>query len=211
MASSLGWLGVSGTSTSPIFPFHTERPVSDLLARMLLLTPTRTLTRCFTRDFADRRFSLTATFLGRSAAHREASRLRAQPWSVMASSAATPVAEPVQGGGASQAEQPDSEALLESFLTKQQRVARMEPADEARTLIALGGCDIDCSILSSQRTCMCSAVAHHRPLMSLACSNRVRHACRGTHSQHYCTSASLNWHKACVAAKHCVPTRRGNV
>ncbi len=138
MAASLGWLGVS-TSTSQIFPFRTEKPVSELLARMLLLTPTRSLTRCFTRDFADRRFNLTATFLGRSAARREASRLRAQPWAVMASTAATPVAEPAQGG-APQADQPDGEALLESFLTKQQRVARMEPADEARTLIALGGC-----------------------------------------------------------------------
>ena len=139
MAISSSWLG-GAASTSPIFPFRTDKPVSQLLAKMLLLTPTRTLTRCFSRDFADRRFSLTATFLGRSAAHREASRLRVQPWSVMANAAASTVAEPAQGV-APQADQPDKEALLERFLTEQQRAARMEPADEARTLIALGGCE----------------------------------------------------------------------
>ena len=179
MASSLGWLGVS-TSTSPIFPFRTERPVSELLARMLFLTPTRSLTRCLTRDFADRRFSLTASFLGRMAAHREASRLRAQPWSVMARSAATSVAEPAQGG-ASPADQPGSEALLESFLTKQQRVARMEPADEARTLIALGGCGAACTIPHLQPACMWSR--HHvdrRLLTSRPCRTcaRIRDAVR---------------------------------
>ena len=143
MATSLSWLA----STSPIFPFRSERPVSDLLATMLFLTPTRSLSRCFTRDFADRRFSLTATFFGRSAAHREASRLRSQPWSVLASSAATTMVEPTHEGPA-QADQPDTEALLERFLTNQQRVARMEPADEARTLVALGGCETAAAVMS---------------------------------------------------------------
>ena len=146
MANSWASLGSWQTTSAQFCKFSPVRPATGLFEKMLLLCPTQSLrvcTRLLTRNFADRRFALTANFLGRSAAQREASRLRVQPRSVMASSnAAAVVAETAAPAGASQTEQqPDHDALLERFLTEQQRVARMAPADEARTLIALGGCE----------------------------------------------------------------------
>ena len=143
--ASLNPLSSWQTPTLPQSSFvPVVRPARGLLETMLLLCPTQSLrvcTRLLTRNFADRRFSLTASFLGRTAARREGSRLRVQPCSVMASSEATAaVAEAAAPAGTSRTEQqPDSDALLERFLTEQQHVARMAPADEARTLIALGG------------------------------------------------------------------------